>query len=275
MKQTIMAEIRGFFAAVALIATLATAAAEPVTPPAREKFYLVLLIGQSNMAGRGFVTTENDRLDPRILMLDRSGNWVVASDPVHFDKPSAGVGPARSFAAAMAAADPEITVGLIPAACGGSGLDVWEPGRYFKGTKSHPYDDALTRARLAMKSGTLKAILFHQGESDCRRDRSAVYYDRLTALVKRLRADLGAEQVPFIIGQLSQWKKWSPPRLEVDAAHRRVAAEQAPAAFVTSEGLTPNPDNIHFDAGSAKILGRRYFEAYRKLIDPAIPAPRP
>ena len=80
----------------------------------------MLLTGQSNMAGRGVVTPEDKIPHPRVLMQNKEGEWVPAVDPVHYDKSSAGVGPARTFAIELAESDPAITVGLIPAACGGS-----------------------------------------------------------------------------------------------------------------------------------------------------------
>ena len=61
--------------------------------PEREKFHLFLLVGQSNMAGRGAVTEEDRNPDPRVLMLTRDRAWIPAADPLHFDKPKiAGVG---------------------------------------------------------------------------------------------------------------------------------------------------------------------------------------
>lgn len=250
----------------AVLATGALRGAETVKLPSKEKFFLVLLAGQSNMAGRGFVVPEDKKPHPRVLMLNRELEWVPAVDPVHFDKRTAGVGPGRRFAELLAESDPSITVGLIPTACGGSPISAWRPGEYFKGTKSHPYDDCLKRARRAMRDGTLKVILWHQGESDCNGKKAHRYEKALDELVKRLRSDLGAADVPFIAGQLSQWKKWNQYRKTVDAATRKVVAENPPAAFATSEGLTHNPDKIHFDRGSQRIFAERYFKAYQSLV---------
>ena len=60
--------------------------------------HLFLLAGQSNMAGRGEVEAQDRATHPRIWMLDRHGQWVPAADPLHFDKPVAGVGPGLAFA---------------------------------------------------------------------------------------------------------------------------------------------------------------------------------
>lgn len=81
-------------------------------------FHLYLLIGQSNMAGRGAINTESKQINPKIFMLDSLNRWVPATDPVHFDKPSAGVGPAISFANEMLTGNDKIKIGVIPGAWG-------------------------------------------------------------------------------------------------------------------------------------------------------------
>ncbi len=107
---------------------------------------MFLLVGQSNMAGRGKVSEEDQKPRERVLMLSKEAKWVPAVDPLHFDKPGiAGVGLGRSFGLEIAKAHPDITVGLIPCAVGGSPISSWEPGQFYKPTNSHPYDDALRR----------------------------------------------------------------------------------------------------------------------------------
>src|SRR5689334_23319089 len=91
-------------------------AAGPVALPPPEKFHLFLLVGQSNMAGRGVVDTSDTTPHDRVLMLNKAGEWTPAVDPLHFDKPIAGTGLGKTFATILAEADPGITIGLIPAA---------------------------------------------------------------------------------------------------------------------------------------------------------------
>ena len=128
----------------------------------------------------------------------------------------------------------------------------------------------MSRIREALKYGRLKAVLWHQGEADCGEKQSRLYHDRLLELLTSLRRELNAPEVPIVIGQLSQFpgaKPWSEGKKRVDAAHRAMTAELPKVGFATSEGLTQNPDNVHFDAKSQKEFGRRYFEAYRKLVE--------
>lgn len=243
-------------------------APDPSADPARRRMDLFLLAGQSNMAGRGDVEAIDRIADARISMLDRELTWVPAVDPVHYDKPTAGVGPGRSFAFALAARDVGARIGLIPAAVGGSPISSWEPGALDRATNTHPYDDALVRARAAMRDGTLRAILWHQGESDANAAASPLYAAKLRALITRFRSDLAAPDLPFIIGQLGQFelRPWSADKRRVDSVHRALAVTMSNVAYVSAEGLRDKGDTLHFDAASARAFGRRYADAYVALI---------
>ena len=104
---------------------LANAAASRPDP----QFHLYLLIGQSNMAGRGPVDAESKVAHPRVLMLNKNREWVSATDPLHFDKAVAGVGPGLAFGKQMAEANPRVRIGLIPCAVGGTPISAWRRAR--------------------------------------------------------------------------------------------------------------------------------------------------
>jgi len=101
-------------------------------------FHLYLLIGQSNMAGRGEVGPQDREIHPRVLALSKEGEWVPAIDPIHFDKPIAGVGPGRTFGKTMAAHDPSVRIGLIPCAVGGSPISTWQHSGFWEQTGTTP-----------------------------------------------------------------------------------------------------------------------------------------
>ncbi len=241
--------------------------------PARDRFHLFLLVGQSNMAGRGVVADQDRVAHPRVMTLSKEDTWVPAADPIHFDKPGAGVGPGRSFGIALAEQNPGIRIGLIPCAHGGSPISTWEPGAHFHQTDSHPYDDAMRRAKRALQDGVLKGILWHQGENDSHPELAAVYAEKLVALIARFRNDLGAPSAPFIIGQMGQWPEvpWSDAKKQVDEAHKMIARKSPACLFVSSDGLGLKADKVHFDAKAQRELGRRFAEAYQE-IQPEISA---
>jgi len=245
-----------------------------------------LLVGQSNMAGRGKQITKEDKTPhPRVLTLTKELEWQYAVDDgetddgkktgfLHFDfKSRVGVGPGKSFGMAVANADPEITVGLIPCAVGDSSIDWWEEGKAHKYAKhwweegtpnAKPWDDAIKRAKHAMQFGKLKGILWHQGEKDSTKTNSKRYEQQLHKLVQRFRQELNANNVPFIVGQLGQFKPWNDYKKQVDQAHRKLPENVFNTGFVSSDHLT-GQDSLHFDSASYRKLGRRYAEAYSKL----------
>ena len=236
-----------------------------VRVPPKSEFSVYLLAGQSNMAGRGVVEDQDTRPKLGVLCLDKDNRWAPARDPMHFDKPDiAGVGPGLTFGRIMAGGDMDNRqfTGLVPCAFGGTPLSRWEKG-------SDLYEAAVARTRAAMREGTLKGILWHQGETDAQqRETAESYGDRLVRMVADLRADLGCGDAPFVAGRLGPFLKGNEGTPHFGLVDSQLAAlpdRIANAACVSAEGLTPKEDGLHFDAPSARELGRRYAEALRQL----------
>jgi len=229
---------------------------------AAESWKLFLLIGQSNMAGRGAVEAADRVPHPRVFMLDRDLAWVPAVDPMHFDKPEiAGVGLGSTFARVVAERFPGATIGLIPAAFGGTSLDQWAPG-------GELYTGAVRRAREARRRGELAGILWHQGEADRAGEKTRTYAARFAAMMARLRRDLGAEDVPVIVGELGRFR---PENAAMNAVLAGLPATVPRCAFVDAAGLTDQGDRTHFDAPSLRLFGRRYAEAWLRLAESSAP----
>ncbi len=232
-------------------------ALSPSNGPAHLKIFL--LVGQSNMAGRGKVEAEDRVPHPRVWVLNKELAWVPAVDPLHYDRPERiGTGLGKTFGVVIADANPEAVIGLVPAAFGGSALDEWAPG-------SPHYVNAVTRAREALKRGQLAGILWHQGESDRAPDKAATYADRFGKFIAQLRADLGAPEVPVIVGEIG---RFCPNEGPVNAALRRLPAVVPRCAFVSSEGLPGRPEEpevLHFESPGFRELGRRYAQAWREM----------
>ena len=216
---------------------------------------LFLLIGQSNMAGRGKVEAIDQETDPKIFMLDKAGQWVPAKEPLHFDKPGmAGVGPGYAFARAVLKANPNAKIGIIPCAVGGTTLDQWKAGDKL-------YSAAVARTKEAMKSGKLAGILWHQGESDADKPEGVPSYpERFSQMIAQLRKDLQAEQVPVIFGELIKGFKKND---DVNAIFPEAKQKVPNSALVSSEGLGKKA--LHFDSADARKFGERYAEEFQKL----------
>jgi len=219
---------------------------------------LYLLIGQSNMAGRGHLAREDKQPVPRVMVLNKEDQWTSQGEPIHFDKGDAGVGLGFTFGKLRAASNPSATIGLIPCAVGNTSMDQWQPGGPL-------YENALRRARLAKEKGQLKAILWHQGEAECGSEENAsAYAARLAKLVASLRKDLNQPDLPFVCGELGEFlytRSKSPFSKRVNEQIRRVPQAVPRSAIALSKDLTDKGDQLHFDSASLKEFGKRYHEA--------------
>lgn len=230
----------------------------------KDEFELYILMGQSNMAGRGVITDSMKSIhNNKVWMLTKDNKWVVAHHPVHFDKPGvAGVGPGLSFGIAMAEARPGRKIGLIPCAIGGTSIDKWQPGAFDSATSTHPYDDAVLRITEAMKQGKIKGMLWLQGESDTNEDKVAQYPGKFKQLVDRIRKLTGDKNLPVVVGELGRYK--SVYQL-FNRGLQKLPALIPNTAVVTSEGLIDKGDLTHFDTKSASIYGVRFATGMQKM----------
>ena len=222
----------------------------------------ILMIGQSNMAGRGFINEVPMICNERILML-RNAGWQMMAEPINYDRPNAGIGLAGSFAAMWCMEHEGEQIGLIPCAEGGSSLDDWAVDKNL-------FKNAVIQAGFAMQDSELIGILWHQGESDSYGGGYQTDYKKLQVIIESLRKELNAFEVPLIIGGLGDFLGKNGFGLNcteyelVNEQLLKFAREQENSCFVTAEGLIPNPDGIHMDAVSQRRFGVRYYEAFVK-----------
>ncbi len=220
----------------------------------KEDLHLYLLIGQSNMAGRAPIDEQSKGVIDRCYLLTRAGVWETASNPLNRHstiRKAEGMqklGPGGSFSRTMLKEDKRVSIGLIVNARGGTSIEQWAKGGEF-------YEEAVRRVKQATETGTLKGILWHQGEAD--RDNPDRYLEKLKKLIADLREDLQAPELPFIAGQVKDVP-------EINNQIARLPGEVAFTAVARSEALTTQ-DRFHFDTKSTKLLGQRYAQALIKL----------
>ncbi len=253
-----------FFFFFFFLSVLSSCATSAQVQRKKDVYDLYLLIGQSNMAGRGPLTEEfKTKGNDNVFMLNKNGEWVKAKNPLHFDKPSvAGVGPGLSFGMAMAKKAHHHKIGLIPCAVGGTSINVWEMGGYDKATKTYPYDDAISRLKTALLSGKLKGIIWLQGESDSSPEKSVGYLDKLKALIYNVRNIAQDSTVPFVAGELG---RYNPQYDNINKQLKELPSTVKYTAVATSEGLTDKGDNTHFNSESQEEYGKRFAKKMKRL----------
>lgn len=228
----------------------------------KDMIHSVLLIGQSNMAGRGRLSDVEPIRNPRIKVL-RNGRWQNMYVPVNCDRPFSGVCLAESFADEYAR-EHGVDVGLIPCADGGTSLRQWREGGLL-------YDHAVMQARLASRTSTIVAVLWHQGEADCAPELNETYAERAIKIFEALRRDADLGDVPFILGGLGDFLKerTESPNLyhyeRVNEQLRSIVSSYPLFGYADASGLTDNGDKLHFNAPSLREFGVRYYGEFKKL----------
>jgi hypothetical protein len=242
-------------------------------PVDKENIHIFLLMGQSNMAGgiHGRELTDEDKTPVPGILIRRGKGWIPAAHPIHLGGKKNGFGLGLPFAKQYKEHHPGVTVGLVPCASGGKRIDLLKKG-------SNLYRAAMGKSQLALEMGTIKGVLWHQGESDTvTHERADSYEATLHQLIADVRADLGILDLPFIVGDLGQLygigenTNPDPDKVarvaKVRAVLRDVPKKVELTAIVETTGLTYSdaPKCTHFDKESYIRLGQRYAEAYERV----------
>ena len=268
MKRNLMLAV--LIAVMTLLSTNARAEVD-------SNFYIYLCIGQSNMEGQGTIEDCDLSPDERFQMMStldcgtrKLGQWYRAVPPLA--RCDTRLCPADYFGRTMVAnLDEGKRVGVVVVAIGGIKIDLYDPDGWQSYVNSmtegwqinsvnayggNPLARLIECAKEAQKSGVIKGILLHQGESDAYSDAwvqkvKKVYENLLTEL------NLKAEDVPLIAGEVGSADQ------NGGCAHANPTINRLPntiptAHVVSSVGCTLQSDNIHFDSQGYRKLGRRY-----------------
>ncbi len=223
--------------------------------------HVYLLIGQSNMAGRAPFAEKDSGVIERCYLLNNENAWEPAKNPLNrYSTIRKGIGmqkmnPGYSFSQTILEKNKGISIALVVNARGGTNIAQWKKGTQF-------YNEALMRTVEAQKTGTLKGILWHQGESDSRSPDT--YLEVLKDLVLNLRKDLDVPNLPFVAGQIFYHPQKKPHTKQINKQIALLPDLVPFTGYVESTDLTTF-DSTHFDTQGMRLLGQCYAEEMLKL----------
>jgi len=242
---------------------------EQLPEQGEDEYDVFLLIGQSNMAGRGTMLPE-DLAGPieGVYLLDTEGKVVPATNPlnqystIRKDIKLQQINPGVGFSKRVHAATGRKIL-LVVNARGGSNINEWVKGKVSSDVGLAFYDEAVRRTKQATAHGTLRGILWHQGESNS--GNPTGYMDKLKTLVSGLRSELNAPTVPFIAGEIAPWHS---NRDKFNPIIRTIATEIPHSDWVSSEGcdMLKDASDPHFGRNGQLLLGERYAEKILRMV---------
>ena len=154
------------------------------------------------MAGRGLVEPQDTIPNTRIMTINVKGQLILAKEPLHLQEPgNEGLDCGLSFGKALIDNIPQkVKILIIPAAIGGSSISQWLGDSLYRNVRL--LTNFKEKAALGNKYGTIKGILWHQGEADATSEKRPLYKQRLTLLFKEFRSAAGNPNLPIILGEL-------------------------------------------------------------------------
>lgn len=250
-------------------------------------FYIFISFGQSNMEGSApFEAQDTTTVDNRFRVLEAvncanlnrtKGNWYTAVPPLTRCK--TGLGPTDYFGRMLIANLPKhIKVGVINVSVGGCKIELFDKDNYQSYTATapdwmksmlaeydgNPYARLIEMAKIAQKSGVIKGILMHQGESNTG---DKAWPEKVKGVYNNLLTDLKlqANATPLLAGEVVNADQGG-----ICASMNTIIAtlpNTIPTSHViSSAGCPDGPDNLHFSAEGYRMLGKRYGEKMLSLL---------
>lgn len=265
-----------------LIAGIVRAATEPVQ--------ILLLAGQSNMAGHGTFDDLSDVDKTRITLA--SERVLVSTDggpaaPLSFLNAEQHVnefGPEVFLGVTLAETYPDRKYLFIKTAVGGTSLHgAWSPNWTAEKANLSEFGEARKKMKLYSahhqsikdnlqsltqqgKSYEIIGMAWMQGEKDTRLEPSAVHYEgNLRTLINAYRAAMNRPDLPFVFGQINnpfRGKNDYPLGTQTVRAAMVKVAESVPHTAMIATSTDPSwndfpkrDDQVHYTAEGQKRLG--------------------
>tara|TARA_R110000796_G_scaffold47977_7_gene115183 strand:- start:52521 stop:53348 length:828 start_codon:yes stop_codon:yes gene_type:complete len=232
--------------------------------PNKENLWVFILAGQSNMAGRGLVEPQDTVPNNRVYTLNKQGNIIFAKEPLHFYEPTmAGLDSGLSFGKALIKHIPDsISVLLIPTAVGGSSISQWLNDSIHREVKL--FSNFKQKAELGMRFGTVKGILWHQGESDAKTKEAPLYQIKLSELFYQFRKIIGNQETTVVIGQLGSYST-NPLWSKINDHIKYYVSTDPYSGMINTQDLKDKGDKVHFNSEAQRLMGERFANEFIKI----------
>lgn len=232
----------------------------------KEKVWVFIMAGQSNMAGRGIVEPEDTVTDKRILSINKDGQVIIAKEPLHFYEPErTGLDCGLSFAKTLVKKLPDsISILMIPTAVGGSSIIQWLNDSVYRNVKL--FSNFLEKLEIGKQTGIIKGILWHQGESDANEKNIPLYKQRLGLLFSKFRTAVGNNALPVLMGELGSFSGDNENFSLINKAIYEYAAEDKNSKVISTKDLKDKGDHLHFNSKGQRTMGRRFAKEFLKNL---------
>lgn len=230
--------------------------------PIKDNIWVFLMAGQSNMAGRGIVEPMDTIINPRILCINGNGELILAKEPLNIYEPNLkGLDCGLSFSNELLQHIPDsVSILLIPTAIGGSSIDQWI------GDSVHRNINLLSnfreKVKIAKNYGTIKGLLWHQGESDAKPLLVTNYSEKLSILFQKFRTIIENKKLPILTGEIGTFTADSTFQNFINSCIVNNVKKDKYAFLIQTDDLTDKGDQLHFDSKSQRKMGKRFAQKY-------------
>jgi len=236
----------------------------------KENLWVFIMAGQSNMAGRGVIESQDSVTNSRILSIDKNNKWVIATEPLHFYE-NGGLDCGMSFANELLKQVPDsITIVMVPCAVGGSSVFQWLQDDEHRGVKL--LSNFKSKVELAKNKGIIKGILWHQGERNANSEDIHRYKNGVLELFSIFRQSVNNNELPILVGEIGRFAEPEDKNErfnQINQIINQLTSEEKDCYLISSKGLTDKGDKLHFDSRSQRELGKRFAQKYyeEKLLN--------
>ncbi|MFN0244825.1 MAG: sialate O-acetylesterase [Planctomycetota bacterium] len=233
-----------------------------------------VIAGQSNSANFG--EERFPALDDRVSAFDGK-RWSLAADPMPGVQDGSQDGSPWPLFGKLMRESLDVPIGIASTGFGGTTIGEWQPNTKAKrgGYEFELYAGLRDRVRAL---GDVRAILWHQGESDAERNTTRdEYVARFEKLASQLDADTGAKHT-WITARATFQPMTPPARMEIIRSAQtllweRGLALRGPDTDDMLGTLRHSTDHVHFNRAGLEEHARRWHASVIVLLKSKTDAP--